>query len=240
MSSETKSRAGLRGEDAWLDELVGCTNRDERRTLLRAFAANLRTQWEHSSSADTGGREAFLGECVSAAAKALNLNPNGETYEQAVERIKREAARGADTGTTGAEGLTFAGFSRVNRERCESKDGFNHALNSWSTSDWFLALFGELGEAANVAKKLNRYRDGIPGNKQSKEELEAMLRAELGDSYVYLDLLAQSLNVAIGEAASEVFDAKSKQLGCPIRMDAATQRAPVTPPGRDGGTDECR
>src|SRR5690242_13370722 len=100
--------------------------------------------------------------------------------------------------------LTFDGFSRINRERCEAKDGFNHKLDSWSTSDWFLALLGELGEAANVAKKLNRVRDGIPGNKQSKEELEAMLRAELGDSFVYLDLLAQSLGVQIGEAAREV------------------------------------
>jgi len=114
--------------------------------------------------------------------------------------------------------MTFEHFSRVNRQRCESKDGFNHALESWTTSDWFLALLGELGEAANIAKKLNRVRDGIPGNKLSKQKLEEMLRNELGDSFVYLDLLAQSLGVKIGEAAADVFNAKSRELGCPIQM----------------------
>lgn len=63
--------------------------------------------------------------------------------------------------------LTFECFSAVNRKRCESPDGFNHALDSWSLSDWFLAVLGEFGEAANVGKKLNRVRDGIPGNKES-------------------------------------------------------------------------
>lgn len=64
-------------------------------------------------------------------------------------------------------------FSRVNRERCESPDGFNHKLGSWSLSDWFTATLGELGEAANVAKKLNRVRDGIPGNKETEAELRS-------------------------------------------------------------------
>jgi len=60
----------------------------------------------------------------------------------------------------------------------------------------------ELGEAANIAKKLNRVRDGIPGEKLSKQKLEEMSH-ELGDSFVYLDLLAQSLGVKIGEAAAD-------------------------------------
>lgn len=55
-------------------------------------------------------------------------------------------------------------FSQANRQRCESPQGFNHKLGSWSVSDWFTATMGELGEAANVAKKLNRIRDGVPGN----------------------------------------------------------------------------
>lgn len=45
-------------------------------------------------------------------------------------------------------------FSERNRTRCEAPDGFNHELNSWSLSDWFTATMGELGEAANLAKKL--------------------------------------------------------------------------------------
>lgn len=61
--------------------------------------------------------------------------------------------------------LTMSGFSTVNRMRCESPTGFNHTLASWSLSDWLTATMGELGEAANIAKKLNRVRDGIPGNR---------------------------------------------------------------------------
>lgn len=59
--------------------------------------------------------------------------------------------------------MTFKVFSEINRVRCESPLGFNHALTSWSTSDWITAVIGELGEAANIAKKLNRYRGGTAG-----------------------------------------------------------------------------
>lgn len=108
-------------------------------------------------------------------------------------------------------------FSRVNRERCESPDGFNHKLDSWSLSDWFTAILGELGEAANVAKKLNRVRDGIPGNKETEGELRAKLARELADTFIYLDLLSQSAGVDLPAAVVEVFNAKSEQIGSPIR-----------------------
>jgi NTP pyrophosphatase (non-canonical NTP hydrolase) len=97
-------------------------------------------------------------------------------------------------------------------------DGFNHKLKSWSTSDWFTAVMGELGEAANVAKKLNRVRDGIRGNKESAEILRAKLRKELGDVFVYLDLLCQSLGFEIGDAATQVFNEKSAEIRCPIQL----------------------
>ncbi len=65
--------------------------------------------------------------------------------------------------------LTFARFAAVNRHRSESPKGFNSPLGAWSLSDWMTATLGELGEAANVVKKLNRHRDGMPGNKLSKK-----------------------------------------------------------------------
>ena len=114
--------------------------------------------------------------------------------------------------------ITFERFSAVNRERCESPYGFNHTLASWSTSDWFTAIMGEFGEAANIAKKLNRVRDGIPGNKESEAQLRDKLRRELGDVFVYLDLLAQALGFNIGAAAVDVFNAKSDEIGCATKM----------------------
>jgi NTP pyrophosphatase (non-canonical NTP hydrolase) len=144
--------------------------------------------------------------------------------------------------------LTFQRFSEINRQRCESPEGFNHALSSWSTSDWFTAVFGELGEAANVAKKLNRIRDSVRLNANkgaTAKELQEKLRQELGDGFVYLDLLAQSLGFLISEAAVEVFNAKSEELGCPIVLAAATANhvAPVKitndPIWRDGSYWTC-
>jgi NTP pyrophosphatase (non-canonical NTP hydrolase) len=99
-------------------------------------------------------------------------------------------------------GMTFGQFSEANRARCESSQGFNHPLSGWSTSDWMTAMVGEVGEAANVVKKLNRYRDGVPGNKVSEAELRDQLRKELGDVFVYLDLMAQSLGFSIADAAA--------------------------------------
>ena len=116
------------------------------------------------------------------------------------------------------EGLmkrTFEGFSKANRERCEAPNGFNHTLNSWSASDWMTATMGELGEAANIVKKLNRYRDGINGNKEAEAVLRAKLRREIGDVFVYLDLLAQSEGFSLEDAAAEVFNAKSAEIGYP-------------------------
>ena len=112
--------------------------------------------------------------------------------------------------------LTFKQFSAINLARCESSQGFRHPINGWSLSDWMLATVGELGEAANIAKKLNRMRDGVPGNKESTAELEAKFRREIGDTAVYLDLVAQSRGFTLVEAIIEVFNAKSIEVGFPV------------------------
>lgn len=109
-------------------------------------------------------------------------------------------------------------FSKTNRERCESPKGFNHAINSWSLSDWITALVGELGEAANVAKKLNRVRDGIPGNTVSADELRSQFARELADTFIYLDLTAQAAGIDLPAVVAAVFNAKSEQIGSPIRF----------------------
>lgn len=114
--------------------------------------------------------------------------------------------------------MTFGEFSQANRDRCESPQGFNHPLSGWSTSDWMTALVGEVGEAANVVKKLNRVRDGVPGNTVSADDLRDQLRKELGDVFVYLDLMCQSLGFSIANAAAEVFNAKSAQIGYPKKL----------------------
>lgn len=105
-------------------------------------------------------------------------------------------------------------FSEINLERCEAPNGFNHSISSWSLSDWFTATMGELGEAANVAKKLNRVRDGIPGNGDSTEdELRANLADEIADTFIYLDLLAQSAGIDLQRAVVSKFNRTSDKMG---------------------------
>ncbi len=130
--------------------------------------------------------------------------------------------------------ISFSDFSKANRARCEDPDGFNHPIGSWSFSDWFLAFIGEAGEAANVAKKLNRYRDGIRGNKETADALHAKLRQELGDAFVYLDLMAQSVGIDIFDAGIEVFDRKSDDIGYPVKL-RATPVSDTAPAGQGGG-----
>lgn len=83
--------------------------------------------------------------------------------------------------------LTFAALRAANLPRCRRwhPDG----APPWTFDDWLLALGGEVGEALNVVKKLNRDRDGLAGNTRTREELIADLASELADVVIYLDIL---------------------------------------------------
>ena len=110
-------------------------------------------------------------------------------------------------------------FSAKNRERCESPEGFNHRVTDWSLSDWITAVMGELGEAANVVKKLNRVRDGIPGNKETEAALREKLLRELADTFIYLDLVFQALGTTASSVVPQIFNAKSAEIGSGHRID---------------------
>lgn len=115
--------------------------------------------------------------------------------------------------------MHFREFSELNKRRCESPDGFNHQLDSWSLSEWFTATMGELGEAANVAKKLNRIRDGVPGNGDATEsELRQQLADEIADTYIYLDLLAQAAGINLSSAVIGKFNRTSRKIGFPLSI----------------------
>jgi NTP pyrophosphatase (non-canonical NTP hydrolase) len=109
--------------------------------------------------------------------------------------------------------MHFNDFSVFNRRRCEAQRGFNHKLDGWSLSDWMTAVTGELGEAANIAKKLNRVRDGIPGNSETPEQLKQMLADEIADTFIYLDLLAQSQGFLLEDAVVDKFNRTSEKIG---------------------------
>lgn len=93
-----------------------------------------------------------------------------------------------------------------------------NGINSWSMSDWAVAFAGEVGELCNVVKKINRVRDGMPGNKESSNELRSMLVAEVADCYLYLDLFAQAADINLYEAIRDKFNAVSARLNFPERL----------------------
>lgn len=113
--------------------------------------------------------------------------------------------------------MTFSHFSLVNKVRCESPHGFNHSLESWSLSDWITAITGELGEAANIVKKLNRIRDKIPGNGElTEQQLLAELQDELADTFIYLDLMFSRIGVDITDAIRTKYNKTSKKINSPF------------------------
>jgi NTP pyrophosphatase (non-canonical NTP hydrolase) len=107
-------------------------------------------------------------------------------------------------------------FSRINKSR--ALRWHPNGLESWSLSDWCVAVVGEVGELCNVVKKMNRARDGLVGNKETPEELRAMLLKEFADVVIYLDLLAQREKINIADAVRAKFNEVSERNGFPERL----------------------
>lgn len=120
--------------------------------------------------------------------------------------------------------LKFSELREASLERC--KRWHPGGLKDWTLSDWFTATMGELGEAANIAKKLNRLRDGNTGN--ANHETEAWLRSELADEIadvqIYLDILAASENIDLAAATARKFNKTSEKVGFPERLREASEK----------------
>lgn len=113
-----------------------------------------------------------------------------------------------------AETLTFEEFRQANVERCIK--WHPQGINSWSPSDWLVAVTGELGELASLLKMRNRERDGLPGNKFSPTQKQ--IADELADVLTYLDLLAEALGVDLTSAVIEKFNEVSQRVGFSDRL----------------------
>ena len=115
-----------------------------------------------------------------------------------------------------SDSLNFNDLRRANVSRCSK--WHPGGVSDWSLSDWAVATAGEMGEACDVVKKLNRCRDGLVGNKMSEEELRDALGKELADVAIYLDLLAEAAGVDLGEAIRAKFNEVSERNGFTDRL----------------------
>lgn len=126
-------------------------------------------------------------------------------------------------------GLTLAAVSAVNRQRCDHwHPGFPDD-GVWLGSDWSNAMAGEAGEACNIVKKLRRLDTGFaaggdsapPDPATAREWLMAKLAKEIGDVYLYLDLLAQFYGLDLAQCVVHAFNEVSVRQGHPERIEVA-------------------
>ena len=78
-------------------------------------------------------------------------------------------------------------------------------------------LSGEVGEACNVIKKLERERHGWRGSRDTKEHLAE----ELADVVICADLCAITAGIDLASAVVAKFNATSDKVGIPVKLPAA-------------------
>lgn len=117
-------------------------------------------------------------------------------------------------------GLSFETLREANKLRLptfkNAKGEPAHAKadgSDWKLSAWSNAVLGELGEAANIIKKIER-------GDMSLEEARPALAEEFADVVTYLDLLATQAGIFLGVATYNKFNKVSKRVKSPIRMSA--------------------
>ncbi len=110
------------------------------------------------------------------------------------------------------DGLTFNTLRNANIERGKTAKKFNKA-EKWIPAQWVTALVGELGEAANILKKVDR-------GDYTLDEVKSDIADELADVQCYLDRLADKLGINLGEATMKKFNEVSRRVESPIYIDA--------------------
>ena len=79
----------------------------------------------------------------------------------------------------------------------------------WALSTWGNAVLGELGEAANIIKKIER-------EDMSLEEARPALAEELADTVVYLDILASRAGIRLDVAVRDKFNIVSRRVSADV------------------------
>lgn len=119
----------------------------------------------------------------------------------------------------GTDGLTFNTLRRGNIKRLPLfKDAKGRTCHvgtgeDWSPAQWLQAVTGELGEYANLRKKVER------GDFTLDEKREDLGR-ELADVVIYLDILAYQLGIDLGSAVMNKWNETSDKVGAPLYLDA--------------------
>ncbi|KPW58693.1 MazG nucleotide pyrophosphohydrolase domain protein [Pseudomonas caricapapayae] len=106
--------------------------------------------------------------------------------------------------------LKFQELRQANVKRLASSK-YKLCEQNWQPAHWMNALTGEVGECANIIKKVDR------GDYSLESALPNIAR-ELADIQCYLDILAFKLGIDLGDATISKFDEVSERIGSPIRL----------------------
>lgn len=116
----------------------------------------------------------------------------------------------------GSDGLTFNTLRSANTARLpEFKNAHGDPAHEkldgsdWNLGEWMTAVVGELGEAANILKKVRR-------GDLSMEEARPLLADEFADVVTYLDILAFQCRIDLGSATTAKFNQISERVGSGI------------------------
>lgn len=117
-------------------------------------------------------------------------------------------------------------ISRINRQRTNRwHGGFPNNTDGWTLADWSNAMNGEAGETANVVKKIRRIETGLQqaeqdglSDEEMRRDLLNKLATEIGDTFMYLDLLAHAAGLSLNRCVIDTFNRVSIREGFPERL----------------------
>lgn len=131
--------------------------------------------------------------------------------------------------------LTFNELKEANASRATR--WHKNGITEWSPSDWSCAVAGEMGEVCealalvvvtagkvgrlcDVVKKFNRVAGGIASKNNPKDLQDAIQKVatEIGDTVVYLDLLAQRMGIDLAQSVRDTFNRVSIRENMPERL----------------------
>jgi NTP pyrophosphatase (non-canonical NTP hydrolase) len=114
--------------------------------------------------------------------------------------------------------LTFDALREANVRRLpqfkNAKGELSHSKpdgSDWSLGEWICAITGELGEAANIVKKVRRGDLTI-------DEARPMLAKEFADVATYLDIAALQCNIDLGDAIASKFNEVSERVKATVTI----------------------
>lgn len=107
-------------------------------------------------------------------------------------------------------GLSFNTLRSANEQRIKSSK-YEKCERDWTTAHWLQATVGELGELANIMKKVDR-------GDFTLDAARSDIAKELADVQTYLDILAMKLGIDLGMATKDKFNEVSKRIGSRVHI----------------------